>query len=226
MLKTKSFLATTLLVAAFQAPVFAEGEQTIAVGAKLGTLGFGLEAKTKITDNVYGRLGVNYFKYNVAKNVDNNRIKGDLRLLSVPLMVDYHPYADSGFRISAGLAYNGNEFNLSGKTTKSVTSNGRTYTPSEIGTLKTKLKLGSGLAGLATIGYDSALVQPDPLSFSFEAGIMYTSAPKFKVSASGLLGADKQMIQDLEAKVNKDLKSVKNRLRVLPVLSFGFKYSL
>ena len=58
---------------------------------------------------MYGRFGVNYLHYNHSLNDGALNYKGKLTLLTVPLMLDYHPFDNSGFRVSAGIAYNGNK---------------------------------------------------------------------------------------------------------------------
>ena len=40
-----------------------ELNNNVAIGAKIGTAGFGIEGRAMIAQNLYGRLGVNYFGY-------------------------------------------------------------------------------------------------------------------------------------------------------------------
>jgi len=66
-----------------------------------------MEIRNKITQNLYGRLGVNNFEYNYKqKNQNKLNYKLKMNLLTVPLMLDYHLFYNSGFRVSAGLANN------------------------------------------------------------------------------------------------------------------------
>ena len=39
-------------------------DSMIALGAKIGTAGVGIEGRAPIADNLYGRFGVNYLHYN------------------------------------------------------------------------------------------------------------------------------------------------------------------
>ncbi|MCC2646976.1 MAG: hypothetical protein K0R02_1041 [Rickettsiaceae bacterium] len=224
--KLKYLASTALVFLVTSKSAQAEAFQNFAIGPKIGTQGIGLEAKTQVADNVFARLGVNYTKHKADKKINNINAKGSFKSFTVPLMLDYHPFADSGFRLSFGAAYNNSEINLSGYSTDSVTINGRTYTSSQVGTAKAKVKTGSKLAGLATLGYDSALVNSSRMHFNFEAGVMYTAAPKVSVSATGQLSSNSQMLEDLKKDANSSLRKGKRLLRLFPVLSIGFKYSL
>jgi hypothetical protein len=82
-----------------------------AIGPKIGLEGFGVEGRANIADNLYGRLGVNYFGYTPKLKSSTLNYKVTLTMLTVPLMLDYHPIDGSGFRVSAGVAYNGLEQN-------------------------------------------------------------------------------------------------------------------
>jgi hypothetical protein len=197
----------------------------VAIGPKIGTQGIGLEARTPITENFFGRIGGNFLEY--SKDYDDGEIKykGKLKLLTAPLMIDYHPFNGSGFRISVGGAYNGNKLTAKATPSKSITLYGRTYTPKELGTINSELKLGSTIAAIATIGYDSSFVGNSPLSFSFEAGAMYSGKPKLKISATGQAANQTQKLDDLRKDANKSLNDIKKYLQFYPVLSIGLKYS-
>ncbi len=199
----------------------------LAIGAKLGTTGFGIEGRSPIKDNLYGRLGVNYLNYNhsVGKKGALN-YKGKLTLLSVPLMLDYHPFDNSGFRISLGVAYNGNKFVATAKPNKSVNLYGNVYTPQDLGTVKSKLTPKNKVAPILTIGYDGSFISKNPWSFNAEAGVMYSGKTKLKISATGLARQQPTMLNDLNREANKNLNKVKKYLEYFPIFSIGFKYNL
>jgi hypothetical protein len=221
------FAATTTLSAT---AVLAD--PIVAIGPKVGTQGIGIEGRAPVAENTFVRLGANYFKYNHNYKDDDFansgaavKFKGSLTLLTVPLMVDYHPFDNSGFRVSAGIAYNGNKLDLKASPAQNVKINGNTYTPAQVGSIKGKLKLGSTIGGLLTLGYDSSFVGNNPLSFAFEAGVMYSGQPKLSISATGEVGKQTQFISDLRNDANDAIKSVKNYLRFYPIVSLGVKYS-
>lgn len=210
----------------------------IAIGPKISTQGFGLEARAPITSNLYGRLGVNYFHYSYEhdETILNYKIKATL--LTVPLMLDYHPIDHSGFRLSAGLAYNGNNMTATARTYNYVSRldnsvlktlvmiNGTFYSSEELGSVNAKLKLGSRIAGILSLGYDSSLVNQGSWSFNAEAGVMFSGKPKVKVTTTGTAASQTKLIADLNADANKALNSAKNYLNFFPILSIGFKFNL
>ena len=200
-------------------------ESRIAIGAKVGTTGFGIEGRSPITENLYGRLGANYFHYNHKVGDSKLDYKGKLTLFSVPLMLDYHPFENSGFRLSLGVGYNGNKVTASATPNKSITLYGNTYTPQELGKVTSKLTLGSKIAPVLSIGYDSSFISDSAFSFNAELGAM-SGNPKIKVSSTGLAANNKQQIDDLNRDANKELKKVKNYLKFYPIISIGFKYNI
>lgn len=196
----------------------------VAAGLNIGTQGFGIEARTPIIENLYGRLGVNYASYTSKANNGVVDFKLKTQLLTVPVMFDYHPADDSGFRLSAGLAYNGNHIEGKASPVSNVTLYGHTYTPAQMGSIKAKLTLGNKIAPILSIGYDSSLVSDSNWSFNTELGVMYSGKAKLKVTASGLLGSNAQMISDLNRDANKGLDKVQKYLKWTPIVSVGLKY--
>jgi len=106
--KTAAILAVSTILSG--SAYAAEG--IAAVGPKFGSQGLGLEGRAPITESLFGRVGVNYASASADKQID--AINGlqqsvTLTLFTVPVMLDWHPFDDSGFRLSGGVAYNGNE---------------------------------------------------------------------------------------------------------------------
>lgn len=175
-----------------------------ALGVTLGAQGIGIEGRTPISSNIFARLGFNYFTFN--HNANNSKM--NLTLLSVPLMLDIHPFDNSGFKLSAGIAYNGNK--LKASTTK---------VGNEVGLVTGRLKWDNEFAGIASIGYDGSFNTGSPWSFNCEAGVMYTGDPKISISTT--FDNSGKLQKTLERNLNKH----KKYLRLYPVLSLGFKYA-
>jgi hypothetical protein len=196
---------------------------SIAVGPRVGTQGIGLEARVPIADGVFGRINGNYFQYSRNFNDGEIDLKGKLTLLSVPLMLDWHPFEGSGFRLSVGAAYNGNKLKATGKTVNGATLRGVRYTASDIGSVTSELKIGSTIAAVASIGYDGSFNTGSPLSFNCEAGIMYAGKPKLTVSSTGIGGA---YVKDrIKEDASKGLKKIEKYLKFFPIVSIGVKYA-
>ena len=101
-----------------------------------------------------------------------------MNLLTVPLLLDYHPFPESGFRISAGIAYNDNKVTATATPNKPVTIYNTTYQPASLGTVKAKLTMTNKIAPIFAIGYDSSFINNKSWSFNAEAGIMYQGKEK------------------------------------------------
>lgn len=195
----------------------------VAIGPRIGTQGIGAEARAPIADGFFGRINGNYFQYSRSFNEGEIDLKGKLTLLSVPVMLDWHPFEGSGFRLSAGIAYNGNKVKATAKTVKDTRLDGVLYTAAEIGSVTTDLKIGSTLAGVASIGYDGSFINNSPLSFNFEAGVMYAGKPKLTVNSTGIGGA---LVKDkVKEDATKGLKKIEKYLKFFPILSIGVKYA-
>ena len=217
---------STVVISNASAHDIGGSDSNFAIGAKIGTQGAGIEGRTFITDNLYARLSANYLHYHHDFGDDGKlSYKAKLTLFTVPLMLDFHPIDDSGFRVSAGVAYNGNKVKATATPNKSITLYGHTYSPAEIGKATATMKLGSNIGGIVTIGYDNSLRDNNPWSFNAEAGLMYTGKPKIKVTATGISGSQTQKIADLNRDANHELKDAKKYLRFFPILSIGFKYN-
>jgi hypothetical protein len=203
-----------------------ELNNNFAIGPKIGTTGFGLEGRAMITQNLYGRLGVNYFGYSF-KSKDDSQVDYNvkLNLLTVPLMLDYHPFDNSGFRLSLGIAYNNNNISSNAKPGNKITLRNTDYYPDQVGEIKGKLTFGNKIVPVASIGYDSSIISNDPLSFNAEFGLMYSGKVRTSLSASGLLGSDKKMIDDLKNGLDENLNKIEKYLKIFPIISFGIKYS-
>lgn len=197
----------------------------LAIGANLGTTGFSLEGRTPLNDSLYGRIATNYFYYKHSMKKGSLDYKGKLNLLTVPLLFDYHPFPESGFRISAGIAYNDNKVTATATPNKPVKIYNTTYQPAELGTVKAKLTMTNKIAPVVAIGYDSSFINNKAWSFNAEAGIMYQGKEKIKISATGLAAQQQSTIDDLNRDVNAALKRVKKYLKFFPVISIGFKYN-
>ncbi len=196
----------------------------VAVGLNLSTTGIGAEARTPIADGFYGRLGANYFKYSQKYTDGEINLKGDLTLLSAPIMVDWHPFDNSGFRLSAGVAYNGNKVKAKGTAAQGVTINNIPFSPAQIGSVTAELTLGNAIAGVASVGYDSSFVSNGPLSFHFELGAMYTGKPKLSVSSTGTGGA--AFVKEYKSDADKAFKDIEKYLKFFPILKIGIKYAI
>ncbi len=218
----KTITLITLMTSTFSSLALAD-QGFVAVGPKISTQGLGIEARTPITDQFYARLGAHYFTYAYNKDkTDDINFKAKLTLMSIPVMLDWHPFEESGFRLSAGLGYNGNKIKATGSAKRGARINGVSYTAAEIGSVSAEVKLGNSMGGLVTIGYDSSFINNGPLSFNMEAGVMYTGTAKLTVSSTGIGG--RLVKEAIQKDANDQFNDAKKYLKFFPVLSVGVKY--
>ena len=202
-LKTIGAIAITAMMATTSLASDRDLNNKLALGAKVVTTGFGVEGRMPVTESLYGRFGVNYFHYSHALDKGALNYKGKLTLLTVPLMLDYHPFEGSGFRLSGGVAYNGNKVSATALPNKSVTLNNHTYTAAELGSVKATLTLGQKVVPVISLGYDSSFVSDSRVSFNAEAGFMYLGTSKVRVSANGVGASNQSLINDLTKMLTK-----------------------
>ncbi|RTK92878.1 MAG: hypothetical protein EKK61_02330 [Rickettsiales bacterium] len=223
MKKINKSLAIALISSCIGANAYAE-TGTVAIGPRLSTQGIGAEIVVPITDTIFGRINGNYFTYKHSLKNGEIDLKGKLTLQSVPIMIDWHPIDNSGFRISVGVAYNDNELKAVGSTNKGVTINNHYYAPNQIGTVSAKLTLGNALAAIASIGYEGAFIDNGPFSFNCELGAMYTGKLKLTVNSTGIGG--NFIKEDVRKDVKKSLDKSEKYLKIFPIISLGFKYAI
>ena len=60
---------------------------------------------TNMTDNVNLRVGVNGFKYSRNGTESGIEYDADLKLLTVDVLADYHPFETSSFRLTGGAMF-------------------------------------------------------------------------------------------------------------------------
>jgi len=208
----------------FSNTVYAVEDKSVIAGLKIGTQGVGIEGRVAVAKNLFVRGGLNYAQYTSTYKSNQINIKSKLTLMSAPVMLDWHPFDNTAFRISAGVAYNGNKAKGRSSSNTNVTIDGISYNADEIGLVTTTLKLGSAIAGIASIGYDSSFLYNNPWSINAEAGVMYSGNPKLSIMSNG--SGDTGVKAAVEKDVRSNFKGAKKYLRVFPVFSVGFKYTL
>jgi hypothetical protein len=215
--KQASALALALVLSGASGMASAEG---IALGAKVGTTGLGLEATLGMTETLNLRGGVYGFKYGYDFEEDGIDYNGDLDLKSAAALLDWHP-GGRGFRVSAGVFGNGNELK------------GRAQADNlEIGTDFYDARINANIdwndfAPYLGIGYGNA-VKGGRLSFALDAGVMFTGSPDVQLDGTLAGGGAQQGVQErFEEDLRLEEQSLKDDLsdfKYYPVVSLGVTY--
>ena len=216
----KKLLLIALCAIAATLPLTASA-QGIALGAKIGTLGPGLDLTVSLVDRLNLRVNGNYISISGDTTQDDIDYDADLTLGSVLAMLDWHPFGNN-FRISAGAVYNGNELGLEATPTDSVEIGDTDYTPAQIGTLTgdaTFDKFGPYIG----IGFGNAVKEDMAVTFVFDLGVIFHGAPEINLDADGPIAGIPSFQNDLaeeEQQVEDDISAFK----IYPVLAFGVSY--
>ncbi len=193
----------------------------VAIAAKASTLGLGAEVTTNIVPMLLNvRLQVNGFRYNKTITKTQVSYDGKLRLLSVGAIADVYPFAGK-FRISGGLYYNGNKFDIIGKpgVGGTFTFNGISYTTAQIGAVNGTVDF-NNFAPYLGIGWGDAISSGSPLGFSFELGALYQGKPSTSITTSRSVPGLSTSIAAEKKKLDDSLKN----FRFYPVIAVGVNW--
>lgn len=195
----------------------------LGVGAKVGTLGYGLELSKGITDYVNVRAGFNTYSYSTSKSESDVDYDLDADWRTTGLMLDVHPLAGS-FRLTLGYVSNGNKITMKARPSAATYDiGGTTYNSADVASLTGKVTFGNGL--FYGLGWGNA-GDGKGLGFSFELGMLRQTPDlsldlQLEPAAAVLYPNLEQDVAREEADAQKDLEDFDN----YPVIAVGISYS-
>lgn len=194
----------------------AGGFSEIGVGAKVGTLGLGIEGIKPVAPKLDLRLGLNKFDYEADETFDNTDYSAKLNMQTIAALADWHP-ANNGFFISGGAMLNDNKLDASANVTAAdpVTIGTKTITS---GKVTTGISF-DDVSPYLGIGYRQPFNGVKGWSFVAEAGVLFQGNPKITLAES--TGTVSQ--SDIDDEINKIRDDV-DVLKNLPVISLGAVY--
>ena len=153
------------------------------LGAQASTLGWGVSGGYDVTDAVTVRAMFNHFDYSFDRTKRGNKFEGDLELLTLGLMMDWHPF-DGGFRLTSG-AFMNNSGLVAGAKGENVKIGDRRYSGS--------LDLNADFDWFAPylgVGYTGSRNRGG-FGFVFDAGVLFQGVANLSArgSASGEAGS-------------------------------------
>jgi hypothetical protein len=191
-----------------------------------GTTGFGADLGYSLTDQV-GLRGA-WHGGSISRDYTESGVRYDGKwdFSTALALVDFHPGSGS-FRLSAGIAYNGNKLNGTARgSSGTIDINGRTYNISDVGTIDGSVRFNRTNPYFG-VGWGSASKTHGPgLFFSADIGALFV---KPTVRLNGNCGAAlsaqecSQFQSDLRAE-EADFEDGFGYRRIYPVLSFGLGY--
>ena len=203
------------------------GARAQSLGVKAGILGIGIEGKVGLTRHLGLRAGVNYFPLKidassfVPDDSEDVEMDAELNMMSIAGLMDLHPFG-TGFRLSAGLLFNSNEFEMIAQPTDDFEIGDETYTAAEVGDFIGTISFNKTNPYLS-LGWDTSFNRDKGLGFIFELGAVFHGAPNADFSTNGALADDPELNEELvkeEDKLNEDMES----FSILPILIFGLVF--
>ncbi len=197
----------------------AKADDNFWLGAKVGTLGLGVEATWQALPYLDFRAGLNGYDYNTDRSEAGNDYTGTLELstlfatanLRVPL---------SPFRFTAGVFSNDNKLALVGLDTGSYEIGGVSYPSAEIGTLRSDATFDK-TSPYAGIGFDIRMM--DKLGLNIDLGVLWQGSPMVTMTADGPISTDPNFIIELENERQQFEDDIKD-FKAYPVISLGLSY--
>ena len=189
----------------------------LGIGAKAGTLGIGLEGTWRPLPYMDVRLGANAYDY------DDNGSQAGVNYDATLSLETFYATANfrfplSPFRVTAGVFSNGNEIDMVSGDNTSFDIGGNTYTPAEVGTLRSKTSFDSTAPYLG-FGYDFTIMNRVGLNLDF--GVLWQGDPEVTLTSDGLLASDPAFQAAMDSE-RQELEDEMSDFKAWPVVSLGF----
>jgi len=216
------FLLFTVLLSFSVTPALYADTGDIGVGVGAGTLGVKADITIGISSRFNARIGYNGYSFDGDGTESDVTYDYEINLLSFPLLLDWHPFKDDGFRISAGVLINQNEVNMGATLQDTYDIGGTTYTASQIGKLSGTMDFDT-LAPYVGFGWGNAIGKNTGWSFACDFGVVYQGEPNIELKADGIMASNPIFIQNLERE-RQDLEKEVKDYKYYPLITFGITY--
>ena len=190
------------------------------LGAKVGTLGIGMEAAWRPIPWMDLRAGGNLYDYEESGSQSGINYDATLQLSTYYLTANFL-FPASPFRISVGGFSNSNEVQMISAENSTFNIGGTSYSAADVGTLNSITSFDSTSPYLGA-GFDFSLFGKVGLSLDF--GVLWQGDPKVSLTANGLLADDPTFIAALEEE-RLELEDDMDALKAYPVISLGFNFN-
>ncbi len=203
-----------------------EERSGIAVTGNVGTPGIGAQVTGRIFPNLNARIGFSGLSFNGNFTESDIEYDTDVDLRTIPAFVDYFPNEDSGFRITGGLVYNGNQASGVGQTSTnegipSYRIGNTTFAAAEVGTLQAEVDF-PDFAPYIGVGWGNPVAFGKRWGFFMDLGVMFQRSPDVSLTAPGA-ASNPILASELERE-RDDLEDELGRFRFYPVLQVGVTY--
>jgi len=196
----------------------------IALGAKIGTTGIGLDFIFGVNPYLNLRSGFNYGSFTLNSKLGDVEYDIETDMVSVPLLIDLHPFGNH-FRITGGAYIQpGSSATLNATPNTPVQIGEHTYSPEVVGTLSGEADFNNVITPYLGIGFGNATAEDQLLTFMVDLGVIFQSYDVTLTSDGAgmetVLDTFREDLKKEEENIQSDLDSYK----IFPVLTFGVAY--
>ncbi len=204
-------------------PTATESIPRFAIGAEVGTIGFGPVVVFTASKNFTANLGYSWLNYDYDFSDDDGDYQAKLKFSNIQAIANWHPFAGS-FHLSAGVFLTDNKVDATAlpKAGSLYEIGDTTYTAAQVGTVSGTTELSNGAAPFVGLGWSKAPGKSG-FGFFFDVGLIFAKAPQTKLTATGPIGSN----ATFQAELRKEEQSVNDELDPLkhyPIVKFGVLY--
>jgi hypothetical protein len=190
------------------------------VGAKIGTLGLGIEGTWRPIDWMDLRVGGNAYTYNETGSLAGIDYNAALKLNTYYATANFR-FPLSPFRVTAGLYSNQNRIEMVSVESQSYDIGGVLFSADDVGTLIGTTSFDSSSPYIGA-GFDFSIFGQVGLNLDF--GVLWQGDPRVDLSTDGLL-ADDPTFQGLLAAESAQLEDEVAPMKAYPVISLGLNFN-
>lgn len=192
---------------------------------RAGALGLGIGVAHAFSDAFGARIVANGLTYGTTENYESVEYDADLELATGQLLLDWYAFS-SGFRFSAGIAYNGNELDLEGKPSPggTFTINGTTFSSTAVDSLTGNVDFRE-VAPYVGLGYGRPIGKG--WGFTADLGVLFQGAARTTLSANCAAGTSASTCAQIRSAVAAEQSRLDDEFEdyeLYPVVSIGVMY--
>lgn len=199
----------------------------VGVTAEIGTTGAGFHIDVPVRSNLNARFGAGYLAHSYGGSTSGMDYDLKHKLSTVDALLDWYPFNDKAFHLSAGVVYNNHKADVLARTDTAgnYTIQGNTYSAMSAGNVKGKIDYRK-IAPYVGVGWGGAAGKNKGWSFTADVGVLLQGSPHTSLTSTGCTSATamcSQLVSDLE-KENSAVASEAGKYKAYPVLRIGARY--
>lgn len=221
-MRRRAVRAAALAVAALTA-WFGTADAQVEVGVRGSTLGAGAEVSLRLAPHLGVRATGNTLSLTREEEVEGIDYELRPRLRSLGANVDLYPFG-SVLYLTGGVVLNNNEATAEAIIGQTITIGNRTYSNTEIQSLRGDLEWARSVAPYAGLGFTTG----GRVGFGMEFGVVFSGTPTVTLSGeTSLTGAQRQEFDNAvaqeEAEVRAWIDDNRRWTRYYPVVAAGLR---